>query len=188
MVKYAREPVNPAKTAKARGSSLRCHFKNTRETAMALKGMNLHRARAFLNAVLEKKETVPFRRFCGSAGRNAQSKQHGHYGPARWPAKSAKFLLDLVQNAESNAERKSLDVDALALTHIQVNRAQHGRRRTYRAHGRINAYKSSPCHIELFFTEQDVAVVRPEEEKAAKKVSKKKLQKERLRSGGRQME
>ena len=33
---------------------------------------------------------------------------------------------------------KGLDVDKLVLSHVQVNRAQKGRRRTYRAHGRIN--------------------------------------------------
>lgn len=30
--------------------------------------------------------------------------------------------------------------------------------RTYRAHGRINAYMSSPCHIELILSERDSAV------------------------------
>ena len=33
---------------------------------------------------------------------------------------------------------KGLDTDALQITHIQVNQAQKQRRRTYRAHGRIN--------------------------------------------------
>jgi hypothetical protein len=33
---------------------------------------------------------------------------------------------------------KGLDVDTLYISHIQVNQAQKQRRRTYRAHGRIN--------------------------------------------------
>jgi len=33
---------------------------------------------------------------------------------------------------------KGLDVDNLYVSHIQVNQAQKQRRRTYRAHGRIN--------------------------------------------------
>lgn len=33
---------------------------------------------------------------------------------------------------------KGLDVDTLFISHIQVNKAQKQRRRTYRAHGRIN--------------------------------------------------
>merc|ERR1712037_780151 len=51
---------------------------------------------------------------------------------------------------ESNAEVKGLDTENLEITHIQVNRAQKQRRRTYRAHGRTNPYMSSPSHIELF--------------------------------------
>jgi len=56
----------------------------------------------------------------------------------RWPKKSAEFLLQLLKNAESNADNKGLDVDRLVIEHIQVNRAPCLRRRTYRAHGRIN--------------------------------------------------
>ncbi|KAK6048469.1 hypothetical protein COOONC_14026, partial [Cooperia oncophora] len=41
-------------------------------------------------------------------------------------------------NAESNAEYKGLDVDHLVVDHIVVQRAAKMRRRTYRAHGRIN--------------------------------------------------
>jgi ribosomal protein uL22 len=56
----------------------------------------------------------------------------------RWPKKSAEFLLQLLRNAESNADYKGLDVDRLVIEHIQVNHAPCLRRRTYRAHGRIN--------------------------------------------------
>ncbi|KAL2553108.1 60S ribosomal protein L17-2 [Forsythia ovata] len=54
-----------------------------------------------------------------------------------------------------NAEVKDLDVDALYISHIQVNQARKQRRRTYRAHGRINPYMSSPCHIELILSEKE---------------------------------
>jgi large subunit ribosomal protein L17e len=40
------------------------------------------------------------------------------------------------------------------------------RRRTYRAHGRINAYQSSPCHIEMVLTETAEDVPRAEESRA----------------------
>ncbi|WJX15339.1 hypothetical protein P8452_05491 [Trifolium repens] len=46
--------------------------------------------------------------------------------------------IPMGKNSESNAEVKGLDVDALYVSHIQVNQAQKQRRRTYRAHGRIN--------------------------------------------------
>jgi hypothetical protein len=55
---------------------------------------------------------------------------------------------------------KGLDVDNLVIEHIQVNQAQKQRRRTYRAHGRINPYMSSPCHVEVFLTEKDETVAK----------------------------
>jgi len=120
MVKYGREPENTGKSAKARASDLRTSFKNMRETAMAIKGMELSKARNYLGKVLEKKDVIPLRRFSGSAGRSALCKNHNHYGPGRFPEKSVKHLLDLLTNAESNAEVKSLDTDNLTITHIQV--------------------------------------------------------------------
>ena len=59
--------------------------------------------------------------------------------------KSCKFLLDLLTNAESNADHYGLDPDQLKITHIQVNKAQKQRRRTYRAHGRINRESLGPA-------------------------------------------
>lgn len=58
----------------------------------------------------------------------------------------------------SSSQVKGLDVDSLYISHIQVNRAMRQRRRTYRAHGRINPYMSSPCHIELVLSEKDSGV------------------------------
>jgi len=56
---------------------------------------------------------------------------------ARWPVKSAEFLLGLLKNAEANADTKGLDTGNLIVKHIQVNQAPKQRRRTYRAHGRV---------------------------------------------------
>ncbi|XP_033231631.1 60S ribosomal protein L17 [Belonocnema kinseyi] len=101
----------------------------------------------------------------------------------RWPKKSAEFLLQLLKNAESNADLRGLEVDRLVIEHIQVNHAPCLRRRTYRAHGRINPYMSSPAHIEVILTEkEDVVAKATEEEPSKKKLSKKKLarQKEKM--------
>uniref|UniRef100_A0A8R7V7R3 60S ribosomal protein L17-2 n=1 Tax=Triticum urartu TaxID=4572 RepID=A0A8R7V7R3_TRIUA len=158
MVKYSRDPSNPTKSAKACGKDLRVHFKNTRETAFALRRMPLGKAKRYLEDVLAHKQAIPFRRYCRGVGRTAQVKNRQPNGQGRWPAKSAQFVLDLLKNAESNAEVKGLDVDNLYISHIQVNQAQKQRRRTYRAHGRINPYMSNPCHIELILSEKEEPV------------------------------
>ncbi|KAM3256200.1 hypothetical protein ACQJBY_048991 [Aegilops geniculata] len=169
MVKYSTDPANPTKSAKAMGRDLRVHFKNTRETAFALRKMSLNKAKRYLEDVLAHKQAIPFRRYCRGVGRTAQVKNRQPNGQGRWPAKSAKFVLDLLKNAESNAEVKGLDVDALYISHIQVNQAQKQRRRTYRAHGRINPYMSNPCHIELILSEKEEPVKKEAESQIARK-------------------
>ena len=81
------------------------HFKNTRETAFAIKNLTLKKARRYLEDVIAHKTIVPFRKFAKGVGRKAQVKAAGGTdGRGRWPQKSCKFLLDLLTNAESNAE------------------------------------------------------------------------------------
>jgi large subunit ribosomal protein L17e len=77
----------------------------------------------------------------------------------RWPVKSAKFLANLIRNAEANAVANELDAEvgsalrrsSIGLTSVQdliirvinIQQAPKTHRRTYRAHGRINPYKGS---------------------------------------------
>merc|ERR1712048_211149 len=101
----------------------------------------------------------------------------------RWPVKSVKVMLGLLKNAESNAEFKNLDTDNLVIRHIQVNAAQQGRRRTYRAHGRIGPYMSCPSHIEMILEEKEETVEKAEAEVNAKKFTRKQIAKRRLKTG-----
>ena len=104
MVAYAREG-EVTKSAKARGSDLRTHFKNMRETAMAIKKMDLQEAKKYLEEVIAMRRCIVFRRYCGGVGRTAQAKNEGSTnGQGRWPKKSAEMLLNILKNAESNAE------------------------------------------------------------------------------------
>merc|ERR1711885_112532 len=187
MTRYSVEAENAAKSCKTKGSDLRVHFKITRESAQAIKGMHLNKAVAYLKAAIAKERCIPFNRFSGSIGRTAQTKEFkSPTSKGRWPEKSCRILLGMLKNAESNAEVKGLDVDALVIDHIQVNAAAKQRRRTYRAHGRINPYMASPCHVEIMLSEHEVAVARAAES-GPKKVSQKKLKKAKMmaaQSGG----
>merc|ERR1712024_173103 len=72
----------------------------------------------------------------------------------RWPKKVAFALLALIRNLEINAKFKGLKTHRMWITHVGINRARQGKRRTYRAHGRINPLNSHPCHIEMFVEER----------------------------------
>ena len=106
----------------------------------------------------------------------------------RWPQKATRMVLDLVKNAEANAEIKGLDVDNLYVCHAQANRSIKQRRRTYRAHGRINAYMSNPAHIELMVAEKEEPVAKGDEQTAErstrKAAAKLRFQKGRVAAGG----
>ena len=99
--------------------------------------MLVKKAQSYLNDVLEHKRCVPFTKYEGSTGRTGQAKEWG-LTKGRWPEKSVRIVLSLLQNAISNAENKRLNVDKLVVKKVMVNQAMRGRRRTFRAHGRIN--------------------------------------------------
>ena len=175
---YAREPTSK-KCAKAQISDCRAHFKNTYEAAKMLRGKTIKEAREYYEAVLDHKRCVPYTKFNGCIGRTAQAKEFS-VTQGRWPEKSVKVLLDLLTNLEANAVKEQLDLTKLKIGHVQVNRAQRGRRRTYRAHGRITPYMSSPCHIEVWAVEEQDNVAKADN-KAGKVYSLKKQAKNTIR-------
>lgn len=169
MVRYSVEPEVPEKTAKTRGSHLRVHFKHCREIAHYTKGMNVNKALKILDDVLGFKATIPFVKYTGGIGRKAMAKQCKAPGDkGRWPVKATAVYKDLLKNAVSNAETKGLDTDALIIDHAQVNQAPAGRRRTYRAHGRIGKYASQPAHIEIILKEKSEGVEKMAEDERVK--------------------
>eukprot|EP00392_Amoebophrya_sp_AT5.2_P014348 g14497.t1 len=178
MVKYSREAAKPDKSAKAMGVDLRTSFKNTYNVCQAIKGFKLEDAKKYLQAVLEHKRIIPFRRFKSGVSRDGQCNEF-KTTQGRWPEKSVKVVMGLLRNAESNAEFKGLDAEKLLISHVATQRATQGRRRTYRAHGRINAYMSSPCHIELILAEEEEEVAKPADSKP-KKFTRKQMAKQRV--------
>jgi hypothetical protein len=100
----------------ARGSDLRVHMKNTRETAFALRNKQLQKAKRYLEDVIARKRCIPFHRYTGCIGRTAQAKNEGSTTrQGRWPVKSCEFLLNLLKNAESNAEVSTTAAAAAAV-------------------------------------------------------------------------
>lgn len=181
MVKYSREPAIAAKAAKARGNDMRIHYKNTYEVADAIRGMKLEKAIRYLKDVIEHKQCIPFRKYAATAGRTAQAHPF-HVTQGRWPKKSCEHVLELLENVKSNAEARGLKLEKTYITHTQVNKAPKGRRRSFKAHGRIKDWCSSNCHVELFVTEKEENVKKPEEKKAHT-LSKKQAARLRLRVG-----
>ena len=60
---------------------------------------------------------------------------------------------------------QGLEPENMYVRHVAVHRACQMRRRTYRAHGRINPYMSTPCHVDLILEEKPEPVEKPESKK-----------------------
>ena len=153
----------------ARGKDLRTHWKNTFHVGRAIKGMLLNKAEEYLKEVLEHKRCIPYSRFDHSVGRCSAAIQFG-LTKGRYPEKSVRLVLNLLQNAKSNAEAKKLNIEKLLVKNVFVNQATEGRRRTYRAHGSINAYCSSNCHVDIVCEELKERVKKEKKEEEKKTV------------------
>ena len=151
----------------SKGKDLRVHFKNTFHVGRAIKGMLITKAEEYLNDVLEHKRCIPYSRFDGSVGRTSAAIQFG-LTKGRYPEKSVRIVLNLLKNAKSNAEAKKLNIEKLVIKNVFVNQATEGRRRTYRAHGSINAYCSSNCHVEILCEEAKDRVKKEKKEEEQK--------------------
>ncbi|KAK2104539.1 60S ribosomal protein L17 [Saguinus oedipus] len=121
MVCYSLYPENHSKSGKARISNICVPFKNTHETAQAIRGMHIQKATKYLKDVASQKQRVSFRCYDGGGG-SVQAQQWGWTQGWR-PKESAECLLHMYKNAERNAELKGVDVDSLVIEHIQMNKA-----------------------------------------------------------------
>ena len=129
--------------------------------------MLLTRAEKYLKDVLEHKTCIPFSRYDHSVGRCSAAIQFG-LTKGRYPEKSVRIMLNLLNNAKANAESKKLNVEKVIIKNVLVNHATEGRRRTFLINGSINAYCSSNCHVDIICEELKEAVKK--EKKEEKKV------------------
>lgn len=180
MVKYSRQPAEPTKSAKCRVDDLRAHYKNTYNVAKAVKGYKLNKAISYMENALKHTQIIPYRRYTGGVGRHAQVKAFKHT-LGRWPEKSVDSVRHLLCNLRANAETKGLDVEKCVINHCVIQRAVAGRRRTYRAHGRISPYLSSNCHVEFHCLEKNAGVAKAD--KGAPRLTKKQAARQRLAIG-----
>jgi len=152
--------TDESKLAKTKRKDIRSHYKLMYNTARAIKNKNLVEAKKYLKDVQEHKAIVPFMRYNGSTSRHrgVLRMTDGLQQKGRWPKKSSEIVYKMLLNLENNANLRNLDTDNLTIQHVQCNIAQVGRRRTYRAHGRVGRWNSSNCHLQLIVGEKETEV------------------------------
>ena len=148
-IKYAYN-MDMGKKAKATGRSLKISPKHSIEICNAIRGMKVEEAKKYLDNVIEKKQPVPFRR---------HNKKVGHrrglegWPTGRYPVKAASQILEVVINAQANAEYQGLETDNLEIVHISSHRGYVIRGWTPRAFGRASPFNTPTTHIQVVLGE-----------------------------------
>lgn len=150
--RYNYDIIDPANSVKAALHNAKVSFKKTRETCSTLRGRTVDGCIAYLENVISKKECVPFRRYCYGVHSTPQARAFDGKYPCtkgRWPIKSCETVIKLLKNIKANALQRNLDASELIIQMISVNKAPIVHGRCFRAHGRVNAFNKSPCHIQV---------------------------------------
>lgn len=119
--------------------------KHAREVAVAIKGLSIEKARDYLLAVVNKDRAVAFRRFKNQVGHRADPGMMA----GRYPQKTAKEFIKVLDNLESNAEYKGMDLDRLKIINATVHKGVIVKRFIPRAMGRATPKNNVLTHVEL---------------------------------------
>ena len=119
--------------------------KHAREIAVAIKGLSLEKARDYLLSVVALKRSIPFRRYKNQVGH----KSDPGVMSGRYPQKAATEILKLLDNLESNAEYKGIDLDRLKIINATVHKGRLMKRFIPRAMGRATPKNNAFTHVEL---------------------------------------
>lgn len=119
--------------------------KHAREIAVSIKGLSIEKARDYLQAVINKERAVPFRRYKTQVGHRSDPGVMA----GRYPQKSAKEFIKLLDNLESNAEYKGMDLDRLKIINATIHKGVLVKRFTPRAMGRATPKNNVLTHVEL---------------------------------------
>ncbi|MCX8197166.1 MAG: 50S ribosomal protein L22 [Candidatus Micrarchaeota archaeon] len=113
---YAYKPKENVKAAFARVSGVNASYKDLCNVCSNVRGWETEEAIAFLQKAAEGKVPILYRKF--NHGKGHRKELGGRKGG--WPVKSARIVLELVQNAHANASK--LGLGATKIAHIMANK------------------------------------------------------------------
>jgi large subunit ribosomal protein L22 len=151
---YSITGLDKDKTAIASGRDLKCSHKHSREICRTIKGMTLEQAKKFLEQVILLKQAVPMRRFGKLNPHRRGLGEQFKWDIGKFPEKSARFIYEVLSNAESNAEYKGLDTEKCRIIHAATSMGRKIKRYIERAHGRSTPFYDIMTHVEIVLLEE----------------------------------
>ena len=142
---YAFQNFDSTKHVRASIREKKISHKHARETATAIKGLTIEKARDYMLSVIAKERAIPFRRFKNQVGHRSDPGVMS----GRYPEKTAGEFLKLLDNLESNAEYKGMDMDRLKIINATAQKGLIVERIIPRAQGRATAKNDVLTHLEI---------------------------------------
>ena len=143
--KYAFQNYDKTRHVRASTREKTISHKHSREIGVAIKGLSIESARSFLQSVINLERAVPFRRYNNEVGHKSDTGVMA----GRYPRKAATEFVKLLDNLESNAEYRGMDLDRLKIINVTVHKGRKIERFTPRAMGRASPRIDILTHVEL---------------------------------------
>ncbi|MAG50158.1 50S ribosomal protein L22 [archaeon] len=143
-MKYAIQNYKPEHMARVLGRDLSISTKQSIEMCNFIKKKKVKDAKKLLGKVMENKLAVPYKRF---------NKNIGHkpgIAAGRFPQKTTENMIKLLDEVETNAQNKGLNVDDLYIMHICAHKAS-----APWHYGRQRRRKMKRTHIEIVVEEKE---------------------------------
>jgi len=135
---------NKTNTAEVYGKSLPISTKISAEICGAIRNRQLSMAKNFLNEIALMKRPLALKKF-----NRERPHKRGNIAAGRYPVKTAKEFLGLLNSLESNAENKGLDVNSLVISFAKADKAE----RRWRT-GRKGRMKMKNTHVRITVEER----------------------------------
>ena len=142
---YAFQGYDPTRHVRSSLREKGISHKHAREVASAVRGMRVEKARDYLQAVVRGERAVAFRRHKGQVGHRSDPGMMA----GRYPQKAAGEFIKLLDNLESNAEYKGMDLDRLRIVGVSVHKGVSVERFIPRAMGRATPRNNVLTHVEM---------------------------------------
>ena len=146
---YAFQNYDTTKHVRAAIREKSISHKHAREISVAMKGLTIEKARDYLLDVISFKRSIPFGRYKNQVGHKSDPGTMS----GRYPEKAATEILKLLDNLESNAEYKGMDLDRLKIINVVAQKGMIIQRFIPRAQGRATAKNDVLTHIEIIAQE-----------------------------------
>ena len=142
---YSFQNYDSTKHVRASMREKKISHKHAREVATAIKGLNVEKARDYLESVITHKRSIPFRRFKNQVGHRTDPGVMS----GRYPEKTVTEILKLLDNLESNAEYKGMDLDRIKIVNATAQKGVAIQRFIPRAQGRATPKNDILTHMEI---------------------------------------